>query len=34
MEDNAEVVIANNLNETKIFKNTELLPAAFTESDL
>lgn len=34
MEENAEVVIANNLNETKTFKNTELLPAAFTESDL
>ena len=34
MEDDAEVIIANNLGQTKVFKNTELLPAAFTESDL
>ena len=34
MEDDAQVVLANNKGELKAFKNADLLPAAFTEGDL
>jgi cytidine deaminase len=34
MEDNAEVILVNNKNETKTFKNVDLLPFGFTEGDL
>jgi cytidine deaminase len=34
MEDDAEVILANNKGETKVFRNTELLPFGFTEADL
>lgn len=34
MEDDAEVILVNNLNETKVIKNVDLLPFGFTEGDL
>lgn len=34
MEEDAEVILVNNKNETKTFKNVELLPFGFTEGDL
>lgn len=34
MEDDAEVILANNLGETKVFRNQELLPFGFTKADL
>jgi len=34
MEDDAQVILANNKGETKTFKNTDLLPFGFTEADL
>ncbi|MBU1145512.1 MAG: cytidine deaminase [Firmicutes bacterium] len=34
MEDDSEVVLANNLGETKVVKNVELLPFGFTNEDL
>ena len=34
MEDDAEVILANNKGETKAFKNVELLPFGFTGADL
>jgi len=34
MEDDAEVILANNKGEFKVFRNVELLPFGFTEADL
>jgi cytidine deaminase len=34
MEEDAEVILVNNKNETKTFRNIELLPFGFTEGDL
>ncbi|MCK7488550.1 MAG: cytidine deaminase [Bacillus subtilis] len=34
MEEDAEVILVNNKNETKTFKNIDLLPFGFTEGDL
>jgi len=34
MEDDAEVILVNNKDETKVFRNVELLPFGFTEGDL
>ncbi|MDD3126801.1 MAG: cytidine deaminase [Candidatus Izemoplasmatales bacterium] len=34
MEDDAEIILANNKGETKVFRNQELLPFGFTEADL
>ncbi len=34
MEDNAQVILANNKGELREFKNVELLPFGFTEGDL
>jgi cytidine deaminase len=34
MEENAEVILVNNKNETKTFNNVDLLPFGFTEGDL
>lgn len=34
MEEDAEVILANNKGETRTFRNTELLPFGFTGADL
>jgi len=34
MEDDAEIILANNKGETKVYRNIELLPFGFTEADL
>lgn len=34
MEEDSEIIFANNLGETKIVKNVELLPFGFTKEDL
>jgi cytidine deaminase len=34
MEEDAQIVLANNKGETKAFKNVDLLPFGFTEGDL
>ena len=34
LEDDCDVILVNNRNETKIIKNVELLPFGFTEGDL
>jgi cytidine deaminase len=34
MEDNAEVILANNKGKLKVLHNIELLPFGFTEGDL
>lgn len=34
MEEDAEVILANNKGEFKVYRNVELLPFGFTEADL
>jgi cytidine deaminase len=34
MEEDAQVILANNKGEVKSYRNTELLPFGFTEADL
>jgi cytidine deaminase len=34
MEDDAEIILANNKGETKVYRNIELLPFGFTPADL
>ncbi len=34
LEEDCEVILVNNKNETKVIKNVELLPFGFTEGDL